>query len=148
MKLIPAYLLRVPDIQLRAQSDKVGCFKWFKFCFVCFFSDDPVVSIFPKEQPFKAGESFSFTCETVGQYAPKITWLKSNKEIKVDARIQQNPDNVLYIADAKETDKGEYICRADYSRFRPGTLRRASAIAEYRCKLIYFADQLDTINYN
>eukprot|EP00794_Sanderia_malayensis_P015668 gene15668-17248_t len=96
--------------------------------------DDPVVTVFPKVQGFRKGESFSLTCDTVGQYAPTVTWLKDGTKINRDPRFLGNPSNELYIANAKESDEGAYTCKADYSTFRRGTIRQASAIVEFRSK--------------
>ncbi len=104
----------------------------------CYVSDDPVVAVYPKIQGFRKGESFSLTCDTVGQYAPAITWLKDNKKLDMNPRIQRGPANELYISDALPSDQGQYTCKADYSSLRPNTVKEDSAIAEYRSKYSFW----------
>ena len=93
-----------------------------------------MVAIFPQVQVFREGEAMSFTCDTVGQFAPQITWLKDDKRIKESPRIDQSIRNELYIADTKETDQGKYECVANYSDVRPGVVLRSHAFAEFRSK--------------
>ena len=70
----------------------------------------------------------------MGQFSPKITWLKDDKKISKNARIQTGLQNELFIADAKVEDDGKYTCVANYSQLRPGVILRSSSFAEFRSK--------------
>ena len=100
--------------------------------YTSFLIEDPVISVFPQIQVFKAGDSFNFVCDVVGQFSPKITWLKDDQKISRDPRIQTGLQTELFIADAKVEDDGKYTCVANYSQLRPGVVLRSSSFAEFR----------------
>ena len=95
-------------------------------------SEDPVISVFPQVQVFKAGDAFRFVCDVVGQFSPKVNWLKDDKEVQKESRIQTSLQNELFITDATVEDDGKYTCVANYSQLRPGVVLRSSSFAEFR----------------
>ena len=95
-------------------------------------SEDPVISVFPQIQVFKTGDAFSFVCEVVGQFPPKVTWLKNDGQVPEETRIQKSLQNELFISDAKVEDDAKYTCVANYSELRPGVVLKSSAFAEFR----------------
>ena len=82
-------------------------------CFIEFFfiyTVPPRVSVDYDEVPVILGETLVLQCAAVGVPMPTITWVKDDKPLNSNDRINITDDGTLIIRDAIPQDVGEYHC--------------------------------------
>ena len=72
----------------------------------------PEVSIQQNDEHLMSGSSLTLWCRVRGYPAPKITWLKDEKQLNANGRISTNPDGELIIKGLGAGDNGMYTCEA------------------------------------
>lgn len=82
-------------------------------CFIEFFfifTVPPRVSVDYDEVPVILGETLVLQCAAVGVPMPTITWVKDDKPLRSNDRVNITDDGALIIGAAIPQDVGEYHC--------------------------------------
>lgn len=75
-------------------------------------ADEPIISTFNQEFSAVEGSSVNLPCDVTGDPKPAIIWYKSGIELISDEILEIENDGSLTIKKVKESDEGEFTCKA------------------------------------
>ncbi|XP_022085366.1 hemicentin-1-like isoform X2 [Acanthaster planci] len=76
----------------------------------------PTISVSADDKVVRVSDITVLDCASQGDPPPEVVWLKGNKIVTFNDRIQKAPNGSLIIYGTKPEDAGRYICRV-FNRF-------------------------------
>ncbi|XP_038063967.1 hemicentin-1-like isoform X2 [Patiria miniata] len=87
----------------------------------------PSISVSTDDKDVRVGDITVLDCASAGDPPPEVVWLKGNKVVSYDNRVQKAPNGSLIIYRTRAQDAGQYICRV-YNRFGSDTVAALIAV--------------------
>lgn len=75
-------------------------------------ADEPIISAFKQEFSAVEGSTVNLPCDVTGDPKPAILWYKDGIELISDDTHQIESDGSITLKHVKESDEGEFICKA------------------------------------